>query len=416
MLKIIHTADWHIGQTFYGYDRKYEHRIFFDWLRNCIHNTEADVLLVAGDVFDSPNPSADSQELYYRILTELHFENPQLQIVIIAGNHDSAGRIEAPHPILKNMNIQVRGSVKRTSDDIDYENLIIPLRNRSNTEKAWCLAVPYLRQGDYPSTDNFENENTYTSGIKNLYRTLSQKVSKIRKPGEAVIAMGHLQATGSEISENDPSERSIVGGLECVPPESFDSGINYTALGHLHKAQRVSNRNHVRYAGSPLPMSFAEKNYKQGVNLVIFEEEQPISIERIEFTPPVRLISLPGKPMVPEEVLKEIELLPDGDKTADSPYLQVNVSVIEPDPALKFKIESALENKAVRLTSIITSNPTNNGNGTYDYNPESLQDIHPLDLAERIYLKRNGETMPDELKSLIQDIIKEIYHKGVEEL
>ena len=80
-----------------------------------------------------------------------------------------------------------------------------------------------------------------------------------------VIAMGHLQATGSEISENDRSERTVIGGLECVSPDAFGSGITYTALRHLHRAQRVSGRENVRYAGAPIPMSFAEKNNRQGV-------------------------------------------------------------------------------------------------------------------------------------------------------
>lgn len=94
-MKILHTADWHLGQTFYEYDRREEHLHFLEWLKQQIRQHEIDVLLIAGDVFDSPNPSAESQRMYYRFLREVTSENPSLQIIIIAGNHDSAARLEA---------------------------------------------------------------------------------------------------------------------------------------------------------------------------------------------------------------------------------------------------------------------------------------------------------------------------------
>ena len=127
-MKIIHTADWHLGQSFYEYDRKAEHIRFLSWLKDRIRTFGIDVLLIAGDVFDSPNPSAESQKIYYSFLREIIDENPLLQVIIIAGNHDSAARLEAPNPLLEGMNVTVRGLVKRTAGgNIDYENLIIPL-------------------------------------------------------------------------------------------------------------------------------------------------------------------------------------------------------------------------------------------------------------------------------------------------
>ena len=111
-MKILHTADWHLGQTFYEYDRREEHLHFLEWLKQQIRQHEIDVLLIAGDVFDSPNPSAESQRMYYRFLREVTSENPSLQIIIIAGNHDSAARLEAPNPLLEDMNVTVRGVVR----------------------------------------------------------------------------------------------------------------------------------------------------------------------------------------------------------------------------------------------------------------------------------------------------------------
>ena len=103
-----------------------------------------------------------------------------------------------------------------------------------------------------------------------------------------------MQATGSEIAEKDYSERTVIGGLECVSPEAFSEQIAYTALGHIHKAQRVSGRENVRYAGSPIPMSFAEKHYHHGVVMVTFDGGCAVDIERLECPKLIPLVSVPN--------------------------------------------------------------------------------------------------------------------------
>ena len=154
MIKIFHTADWHIGQNFYGYDRKDEHLFFFDWLKKQVKEHQPDALIIAGDVFDSPNPSAESQKIYYKFLHEINAENPFLQIIIIAGNHDSAARLEAPNPLLKEMNIVVKVVIKfREDGEIDCSDLLGPVVKNGEIA-AWCVAVPYLRQGDYPPAES----------------------------------------------------------------------------------------------------------------------------------------------------------------------------------------------------------------------------------------------------------------------
>ena len=165
-------------------------------------------------------------------------------------------------PVLESMRVTIKGVVKRNADGIDYADLLIPLYDREGKVGIWCMAVPYIRQGDYPPSDS------YADGVKNLYNAVYNEALNRMEPGQMIVAMGHLQATGSEISEDDASERTVIGGLDCISPETFARGIAYTALGHLHKGQRVSKRDHVRYAGSPLPMSFAEKNYKHGVEVI----------------------------------------------------------------------------------------------------------------------------------------------------
>ncbi|GHT01466.1 nuclease SbcCD subunit D [Bacteroidia bacterium] len=397
-MKLIHTADWHLGQTFHEYDRKAEHLHFLTELKTLIRQLSVDVLLIVGDVFDSPNPSAESQQMFYKFLRDVTAENSALQIVIIAGNHDSAARLEAPNPLLEAMNITVRGVVKRTPQgDIDYSRLIVPLMENGKIA-AWCLAVPYLRQGDCPEAE------TYSQGVGRMYERLYEQVSDKTKP---IIALGHLQATGSEISENDRSERTIIGGLECISPDSFSPEIAYTALGHLHRAQRVSGRENVRYSGSPLPMSFAEKNNKQGVILLEINGKET-KIEHLGMDPPVKLMSIPREPSPLADVFEAINQLPDGEINAKSPYLEIKVLVTEPDPSLRFHLEEALKNKSVRLARIIRILPKKvSDSNTITY--EELQTINPMDMATDIFRRRfGGEEMPDAMKKLLQTVIHEV--------
>ncbi|MEG1511796.1 MAG: exonuclease SbcCD subunit D [Bacteroidales bacterium] len=399
-MKLLHTADWHLGQTFFEYDRKAEHTIFLCWLKELVYNEKIDLLLIAGDIFDTPNPSAESQKIYYGFLKEITCENPNLQIIIVAGNHDSAARLEAPNPLLEEMNITVRGVVKLTdSGEIDFNYLIIPL-----IKGGYCMAVPYLRQGDYPPA------LTYAQGVQKMYEELYKNIINSKEQLGPIIAMGHLQATGSKISENDRSERTVIGGLECISPNSFAQEIVYTALGHLHRGQRVSQRENLRYAGSPLPMSFAEKNNKQGVVIVEIGEVsknlyQATNINLVKFDSPAKLLSIPQKPLHLNEVLYEIEKLPNGDVTEYSPYLEVNVLITEPEPALRHRIEEALKTKAVRLARIAATIPKSKAEEnviTY----EQLQTINPMDMANDIFRRRyGGQEMPEKMKDLLQSVI-----------
>lgn len=402
-MKILHTADWHLGQTFYEYDRREEHLYFLEWLKQQIKQHEIDVLLLAGDVFDSPNPSAESQRMYYRFLREVTAENPCLQIIIIAGNHDSAARLEAPNPLLEDMNITVRGVVHHDAEgNIDLQHLIIPIYgvrpNASSQPSAYCLAVPYLRQGDYPSAEN------YSKGVQLLYEQL---FNEVKEKGKPIIAMGHLQATGSEISEDDRSERTVIGGLECVSPDAFNEAITYTALGHLHRSQRVSHRENVRYSGTPIPMSFAEKNNASGVVLVTSANGNT-TIERLEFEPLTRLMSIPKQAQPLEEVLQAISELPDGDITSQSPYLEIKILMTEPEPSYKYKVEEALKGKAVRLARIASMLPQKKASGIAAASYEELQTVRPLDMALDVFKRKYGGTeMPDTMKDLLETVIKE---------
>ena len=415
MIRILHTADWHLGQTFFGYDRTEEHGVFLNWLAEEIRQKEIDALIIAGDVFDVSNPSAASQSMYYQFIYRVTAENPYLQIVIVAGNHDSAARLEAPLPLLQAMRTEVRGVVRKLEGgEIDYDHLTVELKNRKGEVELLCMAVPFLRQGDYPAVQT--EGNPYAEGVRELYAQLLQRLWKRRTENQAILAIGHLQATGSEFAEKDYSERTVIVGLECVSPETFSEQIAYTALGHIHKAQRVSGRENVRYAGSPIPMSFAEKHYHHGVVMVTFDGGCAVDIERLECPKLIPLLSVPnGEPVSPEAVLEALKELPETEAVA--PYLEVKVLLEEPEPMLRQEIEDALADKNYRLARIVSTYRTETGNTTKENEnwKRGLQEMSPLQIAQSAFEKIYQVEMPVELTGLFEEAYLAATRKEEEE-
>lgn len=407
MIRILHTADWHLGQTFFGYDRTQEHEHFLDWLAGVLTKNKIDVLIVAGDVFDVSNPSAASQRMFYRFIHRVTTENPRLQLVVVAGNHDSAARLESPLPLLQEMRTEIKGIVRKQNGKIDYEHLLVELKNAAGEVEALCLAVPFLRQGDYPVVET--EGNPYAEGVKELYARLLKYALKKRTDGQALVAVGHLLATGSEIVEKDHSERIIIGGLESVSPESFPEQIVYTALGHIHKAQRVSGRENIRYAGSPLPMSFAEKHYHHGVVKVTLDEGWAVEIEKLEYTPLVRLLSIPAtEAAAPDEVLDELRGL-ELPEDEPMPYLEVKVKLSEPEPMLRQQVEEILEGKPVRLARIVSFyRQAAEGSVEEETLTAGLQEMNPLQIVKATFENSYQTEMPEELVNLFQEACRTI--------
>jgi exonuclease SbcD len=277
------------------------------------------------------------------------------------------------------------------NDEIDYERMIIPV-----DENTCCLAVPYLRHNDLPTAES------YSEGIAKFYSEL-YNIAKQRY--STIIAMGHLQASGAEVSVGDNSEHAIIGGMEGIDSSFANEGIAYFALGHLHRAQRVSGRENVRYSGAPLPMSFAERNNRQSVTEVVIENGKT-SIEKLFFDTPVKLLSIPDSPKPLDEVLPLLESLKPGEITTTSPFLEIRIIVTEYDPAIRAKIEEALAGKDVRLARIEAVSENKDGEQrviTY----EDFKKASPDELMQDIYRRRNGKDLPETLKILLDEIIKE---------
>ena len=277
-MKFIHTADWHLGNTMHDIERSKETGAFLEWLKNEIQAVGAEVLVIAGDVFDVVNPSNVAKTQYYRFLASLLNTNCR-NVVVVGGNHDSGTLLDAPAEILGALNINVVGSINNRKLD----DLVVELKDGNGNVIGICCAVPYMRDLEleqfYKSIDNGEKNNEDL--LKRLYADVYKLA--LERRGERnipIIATGHLYASNlsgrdgetgaseaTEALENsvDDGVREVIGTLGNVSVDAFPSGIDYVALGHIHYATMVAKNPKVRYSGSPFVMGFDEANCKHCV-------------------------------------------------------------------------------------------------------------------------------------------------------
>ncbi|WP_372829477.1 exonuclease SbcCD subunit D C-terminal domain-containing protein [Psychrobacter maritimus] len=274
-LTILHTSDWHLGRRLYGRMRYDEFEAFLSWLQDAISTQKVDVLIVAGDIFDTMTPSNRAQALYYEFLGKVSKSCCQ-HIVIVAGNHDSPTFLDAPSNVLKFLNVHVIGTA---CEDLNDEVLV--LDSADGTPHCIIAAVPYLRDRDVRSSAAGESADSKDANVIKGIRAHYDKVASIAKTKQAklvevhqrhipIIATGHLFAAGGTTTEDDGVRELYVGSLGKISADMFDEGFDYVALGHLHVPQRVGGRESIRYSGSPIAMGFGEAKQQKQVLLVQF--------------------------------------------------------------------------------------------------------------------------------------------------
>lgn len=418
MLTVFHTADWHLGQSFCGFDRDYEHSCFLDWLLNQLQQHRPDALLVSGDVFDTINPSAVAQKRLYRFLARAHAALPQLQIVLTAGNHDAGARLEAPAAALDTLNISVVGTVAQTEDgDVDPEKFLIPLRDSAGTVQAIVLAVPFLRPADVPTLKNANAP--YLDGIRELYRITTAAAVQLRQqynPQAALIALGHCHLQDSQESR-DSERRLVVGGAEAIGVDTFDSQVAYVALGHLHRCQQFDH-GRVRYSGSPIPLSFAETHYEHQVLKVSFQNQSLMNVTSLAVPRAAMLLRIPATgAKVIDDVLNELGALEaDSSLPPDQhPFLEVRILEDGPDPARRKRIEDALNEKSVRLASIKTERPQQTARSATECSIEADAEratIDPEEVFIDAYQERYGSSPDAAVRKAFHEILLQEAQNG----
>jgi exonuclease SbcD len=282
-MKIIHTSDWHLGRQLYDKKRYEEFEAFLAWLAETIQQNGIDVLLVAGDVFDTSVPSNRAQELYYRFLCQMASSSCR-HVVVVAGNHDSPSFLDAPKELLKALDVHVVGSRTESPEDE-----VLVLCNQQGAPELIVCAVPYLRDRDIRVAEAGEGvddkERKLIEGIRTHYATIAALAEQ--KRGELgvdipIVGTGHLFTAGGQTVDGDGVRELYVGSLAHVTATIFPACFNYLALGHLHVPQKVSGSETIRYSGSPLPMGFGEAKQQKSVCQVTFDKGGGSSVASVE--------------------------------------------------------------------------------------------------------------------------------------
>ena len=417
-MKILTTSDWHLGNLFHGNDRLSEHKHFLKWLLGQIQEQQPDALLIAGDVFDNGNPSAAAQSAYYEFLADATQSCPNMQIIITAGNHDSASRLEAPRALLTRHKVEIRGNVHRIweADDnggqwvVDYDDLCVPVSSRDG-DKAVVLAVPYLR------SDILQNAS-YSQGVNDFLRTLTSK-ARGNYPDTPLIMMAHMYAKGAEIASKDASEKIVIGGQEEVNMEGWADHPDYMTCGHIHKRQHIWNTDWARYTGSVLPMSFAEIDYKHGVDLVTFSEntKRP-TIEFIEYTPQHRLRVLPqdGAELTPKKlerlIKSELKDRVDGKLDDSFEYLVLKVKLDKVSNDDITALESVVKTKNAvlcRIQKIIPALDLSTITGSQQIcSIDDILERDPLDTLKETFAIKNDKQMTEHQEQMLKTLLESI--------
>lgn len=389
-MRILHTADWHIGQTLNGWSREAEHERWLQTLADVIEAEAVDVLLIAGDIFDGINPSGAAQKLFYGALGQFKRRRPGLVTVITSGNHDPAARLEAPSPILTALDVHVFASLRQAPDQTpDFAAHMVPLFAAGPSPVAWICAVPFLRAADLPGL-SFATEEGRGSPIvaaaRRFYAAMATAARDIAGPAP-ILAMGHLHCAGAEESEG-AERRILIGGEHALPVDVFPQAFDYVALGHLHRPQNLDG-GRIRYSGSPFPLSAAEVGYRHGVTLIEVADGS-LTHRHIDMPRPADVIRIPQTGTASfadfEAALSRITVPPDL-PSGLHPLIYVNLQADGPAAVLSTDAERLLAAAPLRTAGLRVRKTTLPEAATA---PLSLADTSPEALFRLAFAKANG--------------------------
>jgi exonuclease SbcD len=301
-MRILHTSDWHLGVEYFQRSRKEEHQAFLDWLLETLEARDVDVLVVAGDVFDTTNPPAEAQQAYYRFLAEL--SRRSRAAVVVGGNHDSPSRLDAPREVLAALSAEVVGGhlAEREGPLMDPAGVLVPVRRKSEVLGV-IAAVPYLHDWKLGvrgfDASAGEQLTSLHDAFRGVYSRLADKAAAAF-PGVPLMATGHLTClakAGEKPSDEDavPIEINRVGTLGAMGPQVFDPRFSYVALGHIHRGFAVDPDQRVWYSGTPIQVGSKEPADSRRVLLVDLDESGgTAAVEKLPVPVTRRLVTLSG--------------------------------------------------------------------------------------------------------------------------
>jgi exonuclease SbcD len=278
-VKILHTADWHVGRTIRGQSREDEHRAVLSEIAALAAGENVDLILVTGDIFDASTTSPSAEEIVYRALLALAEVGP---VVMVAGNHDNPSRLRAVAPLLKLGRVRVGAGVERAGvlefADLSTRVVMVPFISKKGIVRAEQIL----------SLDSTELRGEYSERVQQIIAKLCAGMA-----ADAVnILAGHLMVHGGQTGGG---ERAVHLFEYAIPTASFPSHFQYIALGHLHRPQRVAAPMPLWYSGSPLQLDFGEGEDRKAVLLVTAEPGLPAQVETRYLESGRRLRTLRGK-------------------------------------------------------------------------------------------------------------------------
>ncbi len=432
-MRFLHTSDWHLGRLLYNQQRYAEFSAFLEWMLQTIVDQQIELLIIAGDVFDTGTPSNRALTLYYDFLYRMTL-TPCRNVVIVGGNHDSPSVLNAPAAVLRALQVHVVGEI--TGDVADE---LITLCDEQGRPQAIVCAVPFLRDRDVRSVVSGDGVDTrqeqLTNGIVEHYRQVAEKAEKLQRTSVGkipVIATGHLftQSQRTEEFEGEGVRDLYVGSLAYIDAALFPETFDYVALGHIHRPQRVGGKEHIRYSGSPLAMGFREALYTKKVVVVdvsIGENEKQDTILPQSNEPATsgnrNTESAPATKPESNLTIVELEvpvfqllLRVEGDfatlsdrllqlkAEGSTAWLEIELTSTELVPALTDEIQKLLEGSAMQALKIKNRNFAAHTLQTTD-EIRSLDDITELEVFENCM---EDNMVPEEEREEMRESFKEI--------
>ncbi|WMX16897.1 exonuclease SbcCD subunit D C-terminal domain-containing protein [Aureispira sp. CCB-E] len=391
-MKLLHTADWHLGQKFFHRNREQEHRAALDWLVQYIIQEGVELLVVAGDIFDTDSPPNYARKLYFNFLKQL-VNTCCEDIVIVAGNHDSANMLDASKELFKLLNVHVVGHI---SDDRAAQ--IIEIRGKEEGAlKAVVGAVPYLRDKDIRKSISGE---TYEERVENLRQGIQQHYQEIEAAltpyqnlAIPVIVTGHLYAAGGQ---RDDRPNSIhIGSLDIIKAENFSKDFDYVALGHLHRYQQIDKNRPIWYSGALIPLDFSELNYAQVVRIIEFQNKNILHQQSVKVPLKRKMRTYKGNLAYIKEKLSTL----DTNVPLDT-WLKIEVETAHYSPDLLSDLEEIIQDKPAEIIILNQRAIQNRSIDSEHYqNLQSLQDMDEIEVF-RMCAQQKGQIETEELTEL----------------
>lgn len=396
MFKLIHTSDWHLGQNFYGYDRSEEQRDFLRQLAAIVAQEQPDALLVSGDIYHTAAPSSAAVSMYVEGMLDIHKACPDMAIVVIAGNHDSASRLESDSLLWRLAGVRVLGGIARDSQGLaDLQRHIIPVK-----DKGIVAAVPYAHRNSFPKVSDEDIESGERQ--RAYFEALLEHVNAGNPDALPVVLMAHLAVNNSDFTGHD---RNMT--MECVEIDTLGQGYDYAALGHIHRPQQVSD--HARYCGTPVPVSFDEQ-CEHSVSIVTIEAHgalPQVTTTAIKNIKPLHTI--PAKD--PVDLETALALVEEQRNNVKNAYIRLNVAVEHYLPnGAQERAAKAVNAQQGRFCEIKKTALNTATGPSRQMTVEEFNRKQPIEVANQYYLEKIGRAMTDDEKAMfnyVQQLVEE---------